>query len=300
MLSVLIPARNEKFLKKTVEDLLQKAHGEIEIIITMDGYWEEPVADPRVHVVHRGKSMGMRAGINAAAAIAKGEYLLKTDAHCMWSDGYDLELIKNCQPDWVVVPRRKRLEPEAWTLTDEQKPDIDYMFMGAPIDPNDWGGKGLNGKVWEEKNRDFELKKILIDDLMSAQGSAWFMHSDYFVFLELMDEEHYGTFWNEFQEIGLKCWLSGGRVIVNKNVWYAHLHKGKKYGRGYYLAEEQLQKGAAWTRKWMINAAWNDKQIHPLSWLIDKFSPVPTWDDEAIKHLKETEQWTPSSPNLTV
>lgn len=289
--SILIPSRNEKFLSKTVEDLLNKAQGEVEIIIVMDGYWEAPIDDPRVHVIHRGAALGMRAGINAAAALAKGRYLLKTDGHCMWDEGYDIKLAADCEADWVVVPRRKRLDPENWTFTELHKPDIDYMYLGAPTDPNDWGGAGLNGKPWNERNADPALKEVLIDDLMSAQGSAWFMHKDYFYFLELMDETHYGTFWNEFQEIGLKCWLSGGEVKVNKKTWYAHLHKGKKYGRGYFLNEKELQKGSGFTKKWLTNSAWNEKQIHPLSWLIEKFSPVPTWNDEMLAKLKETEQW---------
>ena len=277
MISIVIPARNEQFLKPTIEDLLKKAQGEIEVIVILDGYKPpEYVQDERVIYIHRGQSMGMRAGINAGVAIARGEYVMKTDAHCMFDTGYDVKLVAELQKNWVVVPRRKRLDAENWCLQETGKPDIDYMYLAAPDDPKDFGGKGLNGKVWEEKNRDPELKKVLIDDLMSAQGSCWLMHKSYFQELELMDEENYGTFWNEFQEIGLKCWLSGGRVIVNKNTWYAHLHKGKKYGRGYNLQEAQLIKGASYTKKWFnFKEAW-DKQTLPLEWLIEKFKTVPT------------------------
>lgn len=284
---MIIPARNERFLSQTVADLFAHAHGDIEIIVVLDGYWPEPILpdDPRLIIIHRGESQGMRAAINSAAAIAKGEYLLKTDAHCMFGDGFDEILKADCLANWVVVPRRKRLDPENWTLQDVGKPDIDYMYLSFPGDPNDWGGKGLNGKVWDEKNRDQKMKGVLIDDLMSAQGSAWFMKRDYFYELELMDEANYGTFWNEFQEIGLKCWLSGGRVIVNKKTWYAHLHKGKTYGRGYTLKQSALDKGAAFTLKWLKNEAW-EKQMLPLSWLIEKFWPVPGWPDDWKERLK--------------
>lgn len=281
MVSVVIPSRNEKFLDNTVRDLLEKAEGEIEVIVHLDGYWPEPLfVDPRVHYIHRGESRGMRAGINSCVAIAKGKYILKCDAHTMWDKGWDTKLKADCEKDWVVVPRRKRLDAENWTIKDVGKPDIDYEYLSYPDNPADFGGPGLNGKQWNQ--RSVERKDILIDDNMSFQGSAWFMHRDYFYELELMDEENYGTFWNEAQEIGLKCWLSGGRVVTNKKTWYAHLHKGKTYGRMYNLDYSQLPKGATYTKKWMQNKAWH-KQTKPFSWLIEHFWPVPGWPEDRSK-----------------
>jgi glycosyltransferase involved in cell wall biosynthesis len=279
--SVIVPSRNERFLPQTVADVFAHAHGDIEIIVVLDGYWPAPILpdDPRLILIHRGVSQGMRAAINSAAAIAKGEYLLKTDAHCMFAEGFDEILKADCQDNWVVIPRRKRLDAENWCVQEVGKPDIDYMYLSFPDDPQDFGGKGLNGKLWHEKNKDVKLKDVLIDDLMSAQGSAWFMKRNYFHELELMDEANYGTFWNEFQEIGLKCWLSGGRVIVNKKTWYAHLHKGKTYGRMYELDHSQLNIGSSYTWNWIYNKAW-EKQTLPFEWLIDKFWPVPTWPED--------------------
>lgn len=290
--SVVIPARNEQFLPQMVDDLFAKATDDVEVIVTLDGYWPDPILEdrPNLVLIHRGRPQGMRAGINSAAAIATGEYLMKTDAHCMFGEGYDEILQADCKADWVAVPRRKRLDAENWCIQDVGKPDIDYVFLSYPDDPKDFGGPGLNGKLWNEKNQDATLRREMIVDLMSAQGSCWFMHRDYFYQLELMDEASYGIFWNEFQEIGLKCWLSGGRVIRNKRTWYAHLHKGKRYGRGYFLGKSTLKQGATHTMKWMTpGAAW-DKQTLPLSWLIEKFWPVPTWTQEGLDKLKEQER----------
>lgn len=283
MISVVIPSRNEQFLQPTIKDLLKNAESEIEIIVVLDGYWPVPALeeDPRVKIIHRGTSLGMRAGINSAVAIAKGDYIMKIDAHCMVGPGFDVILAADCEDDWIVTPRRKRLDAENWCVQDVGKPDIDYMYLSFPNDPLDFGGAGLNGKVWEEKNRDEALKGVLIDDLMSSQGSCWFMKRSYFYELELMDESQYGPFWNESQEIMLKAWLSGGRCIVNKKTWYAHLHKGKKYGRGYRLDESALTTGAAHTKKWLgpVGEAWH-KQTLPLSYLIERFMPVPTWPED--------------------
>jgi glycosyltransferase involved in cell wall biosynthesis len=280
MVSIVIPARNEQFLQNTIHELLDKSEGEIEVIVNLDGYWPDPPLkdDNRLIVIHRGISHGMRPGINSAVAISRGEYIMKIDAHCMVDQGYDVKLKRDCEDDWVIVPRRKRLDAENWCIQESGKPDIDYMYLSFPDNPNDFGGPGLNGKVWDGKNRDSSLNEDKIVDLMSAQGSCWFMKRSYFDKLELMDYKNYGLFWNEFQEIGLKAWLSGGQVKRNKNTWYAHLHKGKKYGRGYYLSKDSLKQGATFTSKWITNDAW-DKQTKPLSWLIEHFWPVPTWPD---------------------
>lgn len=284
MVSIVIPSRNEQFLGKTIEDLLAKAKGEIEIIAILDGYWPEPaiVNDPRVILLHRGKSRGMRNGINSAVAIAKGDYIMKIDAHCMVSEGYDVDLASSCEDNWVVIPRRKRLDAENWAIQDVGKPDVDYEYLSFPDNPSDFGGPGLNGRIWTE--RIVERKEIMLDENLSFQGSCWFIPRDYFYKLELMDEANYGTFWNEAQEIGFKSWLSGGKVMTNKNVWYAHLHKGKKYGRGYNLDYSQLPVGATYTKKWMTNSAW-DKQTVPFETLIERFSPLPGWPDDWREQL---------------
>jgi glycosyltransferase involved in cell wall biosynthesis len=260
MISIIIPSRNEPYLSKTVNDILAKGRGEIEVIVMLDGYWDNPANDNRVTIVHRGEVQGMRANINSGGAIAKGDYILKCDAHCMFDEGFDVKLLARMEDNWVVVPRRKRLDAENWVVIDDGRPDVDYMYLTPDF----------HGKNWDEKNRDFTLKSKPIDDLMTSQGSCWFMRRDYFYDLELLDGINYGSFWNEFQEIGLKCWLSGGRVVVNKNTWYAHLHK---QSRGYSLQEKPNEYVFEWPR---FKKAW-DKQTLPIEYLIDKFSPVPGW-----------------------
>lgn len=204
----------------------------------------------------------MRSAINSAVAVAQGEYILKTDAHCMFSQGYDEVLARDCAYDWVVVPRRYALDVKNWKIeerTDNKYP-IDYYYLDNE----------LHGREWREKNNDVKLKDKKIDETMSNQGSCWFMRKTYFKWLDLMDESLYGMFWNEFQEIGLKCWLSGGKVMVNKNAWYSHWHKTES--RGYNLpSQEQInaQKNVArWLKEKMFK-----KQKYNIRWLVDKFNP---------------------------
>lgn len=300
LVSIVIPSRNEKYTNKTVQDLLTKAKGDIEIIVTLDGWWppiNEISSDSRVKHVHYDVPRGMRNAINAAVAISQGEYILKIDAHCMVDEGYDVKLKADCNDNWVVVPRRHRLDPETWSLREVGKPPADYMYLTYPDNPGDWGGAGLHGREWTDRNKDPELQKVLIDDLMSSQGSFWFMKRSYYDFLELMDEENYGSFAQEFQEIGLKCWLSGGRVVINKKTWYAHWHKGKENGRGYNLDKKDLDKANKYTNRWFTedsglfygDGPWH-KQTLPFSDLIKKFAPIPLWEhyDKTGKTYKET------------
>jgi glycosyltransferase involved in cell wall biosynthesis len=261
--SIIIPSRNEKYLQSTILDLLSNAKEQIEIIAILDGYWpkvEEIVNDKRVTYTHFFPAQGMRHAINSGVSISRGEYVLKTDAHCSFGVSYDRILKDDCEDNWVVVPRRYPLDPEKWQIINNPKYPVDYMFLNSE----------LHGEVWKEKNNDLSLKGLDIDDLMSSQGSCWFMKRSSFDFLELMDESRFGTFWQEFQEIGLKAWLSGGRVVVNKNTWYAHWHKTE--GRGYSLKENTEGKDA----KHFLESGWS-KQKYDLKWLINKFSPVPTW-----------------------
>jgi len=273
-ISVIIPSRNELFLPQTVDDLFAKASQDIEVIAVLDGYWPDPPLKERKNltIIHRGSAKGMRAAINAGAAVAKGEFLMKCDAHCMFDEGFDEVLKADCEPDWLVVPRRKRLDAENWCIQDVGKPDVDYEFLSYPLWKLDQ--IGLHGTIWTD--RALSKKDILIDEDMSFQGSCWFMPKNFFERLGPMQEEGYGTFIGEPQELGLKVWLSGGKQMRNKRTWYAHLHKGKKYGRGYSIGSTELKKGNMYSCDYWYNNRWEDR-VRDIEWLIEHFWPVPSW-----------------------
>ena len=286
MLSVVLPSRNEQFLPHTIKDLLEKAEGEIEVIAVLDGYWpkESLPEDDRVRIVHKGEAGGMRSAINSGVDVAQGKYIMKCDAHCMFDQGFDVKLAADCEEDWVAIPRRKRLDAELWEPRTDGRADIDYMYLSFPDDNNDRGGAGLHGRKWREKNKDKALKEDKIVDLITSQGSCYFMHKKYYEDLELLDAKSYGNFGSEAQELSFKCWLSGGRMIRNKNTWYAHLHKGNKYGRGWPLGKNEADKATAYTNKWVTNEAW-EKQTLPITWMIKKFWPMPEWTEEKYEQL---------------
>ena len=105
-LSVIIPARNEIFLQKTIENILENIEADTEIIAVCDGYWPDPpVRDhERVNIIHFTKPVGQRAATNAGARLSQAKYVMKCDAHCAFDKGFDRKLIADCQPDWTMVP----------------------------------------------------------------------------------------------------------------------------------------------------------------------------------------------------
>lgn len=277
--SIIVPSRNELFLSKTVDDLFNKATGEIEVIVVLDGYWPDPPLKerPNLIILHQDTPKGLRAANNLGASVATGKYLMKCDAHCMFAEGFDEVLKNDCDDCWIVVPRRYSLEPESWTL--RPKPPIDYHFLDCPLTNLEFFQ--FHGMIWPERARDPKYKDIMVDDLMSFQGSMWFMHKEHFTDrLGGMSEEGYGTFSQEPQEIGNKTWLGNwdGRVVVNKKTWYAHLHKGKQYGRGYSISQNAVHRGHEYSAKYWMSNSWKERKYN-IEYLIDKFWPVPTWPE---------------------
>src|SRR3989304_1727221 len=265
--SIIIPSRNERFMPETVEDIFKHATGEFEVIVVLDGYWPNPILPDRKNLIwiHRGQARGMRDAINSAAAIAKGEYLLKCDAHCLFAE---------CDDNWIVIPRRYSLDAETWTIN-PARPAIDAEFIFYPYaHPDDLG---LHARPWRE--RAAEHQDILLDEDMSFQGSCWFMKAEHFhKRLGGMSEVGYETFMAEPQEIGFKTQLGKweGKVMRNKKTWYAHLHKGKAYGRMYSMSQSERVRGNAYSFDFWWRNRWEER-VHDIDWLIEKFLPMPTW-----------------------
>ena len=294
MLSVIIPSRSAQYLRQTVDDLFAKAEGDVEVIVVYDGRWPEPHEmpddDPRLIQLHHGEifnNPGMRASINAGIKLAKGEFIMKLDEQCMVSRGFDVRLASICQDDWVIIPRRERLDAEKWELIQDGRAPVDYMQVDYPYQRPLDKTCGLHGAEWKRPER----ADVVIDDTPTMQGSCYFVKKAYWdkLFPNGMDDVNYGTFTQEAQEISFTVWLSGGRVVVDKETWYAHWHKGK-HGKGYGFNNDQYRRHLAGTEKgrlYAINYWLNTRDyLHDFKWYIDtKFPNSPGWEnwEERIK-----------------
>lgn len=279
-LSVVIPNRNCPFTTKTIEDVLKNAGCEVEVIVNVDEKWPTPLSkDGRVHYIHPSSPVGLRRGINTCVKLAKGKYILKTDDHCAFGPDFGRILIENHKEDnWVQIPRRYSLDAENWCIN-QSRPYRDYMYIDFPRK-----GKahddGVHGVEWYERQRQRITPDFDIDDTPSMQGSCYFMTKNHFDnFLHGLSEEGYGQFSQESQEIGFKTWLGGGALKVNKKTWYAHLHKGRQYGRMYNVPgfNDYTVKASNWSAEHWLNDR-EPGMIHKFEWFIDeKFSDMPSW-----------------------
>lgn len=216
LVSVIIPSYKDPYLYKTVESILAGAIGDIEIIPVLDGYWAEQIhTDSRVKYLHLGKNRGMRGAINAGVAVAKGEYIMRSDEHCLYAKGFDVELASVCDENVIVTPRRYFLNPEKWERMD--LPYWDYERLEIRDDVK------FEGRHWRQRER--ERGHLSVDETMSMQGSCWMMRKSWWekVIVEL-DHENYGPLIQDSHEMVFKTWQAGGKLLVNKRTWFAHKH----------------------------------------------------------------------------
>jgi hypothetical protein len=97
--------------------------------------------------------------------------------------------------------------------------------------------------------------------------------------LEICGED-FNSWGQQGVEVACKTWLSGGRVLVNKRTWYCHMFRtqGGDFGFPYHNPESKIQANRELSRRLFQQNQW-PKAIHSFQWLIDKFSPVPDWED---------------------
>jgi len=277
--SVIIPARKEPYIRETIKDLFNNAEGEIEVLLVIDG--EKPKYRlPRrkgVRVLHNRTVKGRRYCTNKAAEAATGEYLLKMDAHCTIGEGWDEILKADCADNWIVIPRRYRLDAPTWTLKD--LPGVDAMAYlypyRRPYAPR------LTSRPVPDRNPESDI----VED-MGFQGSLWFMTAKHYRRLGGMDEHGYGTFSEEPEEIGLKTWLGPweGAVMRNKKTWYAHWAKPGEHWRkppdeAGRVPDQEREAGYRYSFVYWWFNQWEER-VHDFQWLVDKFWPLPGWPEK--------------------
>src|SRR3990167_5239040 len=122
MLSILIPSRSEPYLQKTIEDIKEHAETNPEIL------WEEDT------------NMGQRALTNKLARMAKGEYLMKIDAHCSFSQGFDRIMLEDMNENDLLAIDLRDLDVDTWQmkptpLTSQVVFDTNFDLKSAPERP---------------------------------------------------------------------------------------------------------------------------------------------------------------------
>lgn len=335
-LSVIIPARCEMFLQRTVDSVMEARRGATQVIVFADQDW--PIAPglkshPDLTLINYSKTViGQRAAINAGARISGAKYIMKLDGHCRMDEGFDVKLAADCEYEDVIVPRLYNLHAFDWKckkcglrtyqgpqpkhcstckadtehimrmvweprwnrITDSMRFDSDLHFQywrmfnatASDIDKlnhrNEKSGEPLKHKFRPEG-------QLEISPTMSLLGACWFLHRERYWELGGSDEEH-GSWGQQGTEIACKAWLSGGRLLVNKKVWYSHLFRTQPgFSFPYAISHSQTERAREYSKRFWREGRWS-KAVMPLSALVEKFWPVPGWTPESLEQLKATEQ----------
>jgi UDPglucose 6-dehydrogenase len=316
-LSILIPARNEMFLTQTIEDILSKIEADTEIIAVLDGQWADPPIpqNDRVNVIYVPKSIGQRAATNLACRLSKAKYVMKADAHCSFDQGFDRKMIEAFQKvgdNVTMVPIMRNLWAFDWKCyhcgwkkyqgptplkcdqcgkDDRLKRKIVWVAKHNPQSTSYCFDATPHFQYFEDwKHRPAyqeDKKNIGLTETMSLQGSCWMLTREKYWDLNISDER-FGSWGSQGIEVAAKTWLSGGRVLVNHQTWYAHMFRtqGGDFGFPYPISGRDQDKAKSYARELFFNNKW-DKQIYPLSWLVEKFWPVKGWTEEDLAHLKQ-------------
>ena len=223
-LSVVIPSYKDPMLHKTIDSLLKNSGlgDQLEIIPVLDGYWPETpiIEDDRVRVVHLGSNGGMRNAINSGVRVARGEFIMRLDEHCTFGDRYDLILTSQCEPNQMMTATRYYLDPIKWEVMDLPPMQHEKLVIQNVGE----GVQKFAGVRW--RSRDEEMKDVPISETLAMQGSCWITPRKWFneVIGELQTEG-YGPLIQDSVEATFKTWKAGGKLMLNKNTWFAHKHR---------------------------------------------------------------------------
>lgn len=307
-LAVIIPARTEMFLAKTIESVLKAKKEKTEIIAGLDGDWANPpiIDHPDVSILYYNQSIGQRAITNKAVNLTNAKYIMKLDAHCNISSGFDSQILKGFSDlgeNVVQIPVMYNLHAFDWLCTNCGH----RTYQGpTPKECEKCKGKMVRDILWEPRlSRRSEFyrfdttlhfqywsarkkqipKEERYVETMSAQGSCFVVSKKNYIDWNICDEAH-GSWGNQGTEVACKTWLSGNRLITNRNCWYSHMFRtqGGDFGFPYPQSGRQVENARQYSRKLFLENKW-DKQIYPLSWLLDKFKPVPEWHEDKGKEV---------------
>jgi len=311
-LSILIPARNEMFLGNTIDNILQNIEGNTELIVVCDGNWpHEPIQDrDNVQIIYHSQPIGQRAATNEAAKLSRAKFVMKIDAHCAVDKGIDVKMIAECKYDWTMIPRMYNLHAFNWRC----KKCGNETYQGptrTKCDKCDNTTEFERVILWKEKRNptsdffkfdhdlhfqywgDFKKRPEAQPDIaptMSLLGACWMMHRERYWELDGMDEEH-GSWGQMGTEIACKSWLSGGALMVNKKTWFSHMFRTQGGDFGFPYSNPGVNQARKRSKELWLEGKW-PKAKYDLSWLINRFAPVPDWDltklpTFAIKETKD-------------
>lgn len=296
------------FLAKTIENLLDNIEGDTEIIAVLDGEWANPPVPqhPRVKVIYNPVSIGQRAATNQAARLSKAKYVMKIDAHCAVDKGFDVKMMAEMQDDYTMVPTMYNLHAFDWVCACGHR-----IYQGpTPEKCPQCGGQMEREIIWKAKPsprsnffrfdntlhfqywKEFEKRPEAEGDIaetMSIQGSCFMLTREKYWELDISSESFH-SWGQQGTEVACKTWLSGGKLVVNKKTWYAHMFRtqGGDFSFPYQNPQSKVNENRELSRKLFADNQWSGAK-YKFSWLLDKFWPILGWTEDDLRKQKKKE-----------
>jgi hypothetical protein len=246
---------------------------------------------------------------------------MKLDAHCAMKPGFDVELMKTAQElgqnvvqiplqynlhvfDWVCACGHVQYQGPTPEICEKCQKNVPTRVIRWKIREN----KRTSGWYFD-KNLHFQYwgvwgdrhAKEEIHDVMSCLGACWFVDREWYWSIDGLDEAH-GSWGQMGTELACKAWLSGGRMVVNKRTWFAHMFRtqGGDFSFPYPLSGREVSRARKHSRKLWFDGTW-PKAKYPLGWLLQKFAPFPapsknnpSWTTADVEPwLKQAEAFIP-------
>lgn len=296
-LSILIPARNEMFLKNTIDDILKNIEADTEVIVVLDGQWADlPIDDhERVNLIYLPEAIGQRAATNLACKLSRAKYVMKVDAHCLFDKGFDKKMIAafkeagdnvtmvpvmsnlhafnwkclKCGNQWYQgpTPVRCMTQVSAYKIENNLKCNSKKFTRKMIWKPR----RGTHNQSYcfdaephfqyfsEYKRRPEYIKALEKTGLTETMSlqGSCFMVTREKYWELNLCDESFGSWGNQGIEVAVKTWLSGGRVLCNHKTWYAHLFRTQ--GQDFGFPYQQSGREIEECKQKVRDLFWNNK-----------------------------------------
>lgn len=257
-LSAVLPVYKDPYSIPTAQSILDNSGlgDQVEVILVFDGAWPDfkLIDDPRMRYVYLGKNSGMREAINAGVKVARGEFIMRADCHCMFGPDFAKKMTDVCQPDWIMTASRYFLDPVKWERMDI--PPVIYEKLVIQ------GNMKFSGARWPSRDKD--RKDVEVDETMAMQGSFWMMPKAWWEkTIVALQTEGYGPAYQDSHEMIFKTWKAGGKMMVHKGVWFAHKHRSFSRTHQEGTKENPWVKEQSWSYALQVWGDYYEKEIRP-------------------------------------
>lgn len=186
-----------------------------------------PIFSGEFRLIRNQHRIGCGPSRYVGACAARGEWLLFIDSHCRFTPGWYEAWQKAWQGD-VQGDVQSDKTLYCGSCFDFENPNAKPYFAAT------WN---LYGPDRNKANRHPQVFECVwatqqagdVYEVSACMGACYFMSRDWF--LKLQPLRHLKNWQGDEQELSLKAWLSGGRVIFLKNVRIGHKFKTGKLSK---------------------------------------------------------------------